>query len=637
MAVLGQNGMVTGSQTVTIRPLSVGMVTEGSSVLTKAGAMAKIAGFDVTETGLSRVGGFVPVTSIPVATLFDDNQANVLRRLHEVPKDFALLVLDNGDTRMVVITNKMLYWFEDSLFKPVWWNKKYTVTGYDGTGSDGIIRVAGNEIVDSFLDDSCWISFDGAWSIYKVKSVAYESGPGETVITIWGKPASAPTEFYVAKPLGGQHIDWCTARNAMWIVDGVTPAVMRYDGTWLKPMKVVDPDTGVQTMRGAKRIGYYRERLYWGDVQDGSEGTLRVHQRVRWSEVLGWSNTSEVIPSGAENYQDLVNGYGPIEKILGYEELLMVFATDMVYYGRQTSLTGLPYALVPMQTGNVSAVGPNAVVGLMGGVVFVGQDDVYVVSLDQGYPTFQKIASPVANSIFPLKFPKSVTVKTDPTNSRIVIGIPEESDTYFSKMWFWNWRTKGWSMEEDVKPLVISSVAFTDQLRYSEMESGWSYENSPYSTFSYDALQATPGDVGIYIIDQNYGLYKYVRDQSTHAWIGKGITPVRVEVETEDYDFDEPDIEKTWLSLGVRIQKPIEFVGDLSVSTNGGETWRPLGKLIFTENDTEDSISFRLTSSRARFRIQGYSDVAGLTILEMTIRVKLRGAEYQRNTLRIGR
>lgn len=637
MAVLGQNGIVTGSQTIAIRPLSVGMVTEGSSVLAKMGAMKKIAGFDVVEAGLQRIGGFVPVTTVPIAMLFDNEQSDTTRRLNETPKDFLLLVLADGDTRTVVLTNRMLYWFEGSEFKPVWWNKTYEVTGYDGGGTNALIRIAGNEIIGSLLDDGCWITFDNGATLFQVLSVSYESGPGETVVTIKGKPDITPTEFLVAKPLSGLHIDWCTARNALWLVDGVTPAVMRYDGTWLMPLKVEDPDTGSRTMMGAKRIGYYRERLYWGDVQDGSTGTLRVHQRIRWSEVLGWSATSGNIPSGAENYQDLVNGYGPIERVVGYEELLMVFTTDMIYYGRQTSLPGLPYALVPMQTGNISVVGPLAVIGFMGGVVFIGQDDVYLVTLDQGYPILQKIASPVANEMFPLKYPKATVVRADPLNSRIVIGIAGEGETYFDRLWFWNWRTKGWSVEEDVQLTVITTVAFTDQLRYSEMDESWTYEESPYGNMTYAALQAIPGDIGLYAVDRNRYLYKYVMTAAMHEWGTEGATPIQVEIETEDYDFDEPDTDKTWLSVGVRLKEPVEFVGTLEASTDSGRTWRTLGKLLFSEDDAEDSIAFRLTSSKVRFRIRGKSDVYGLTVIEITMRVKLRGAESQRNTLRIGR
>ena len=55
MAALGSPNQFVGSQVIPIRPLSVGMVTEGSDVLLKAGAMVNLEGFDVVERGLRRV------------------------------------------------------------------------------------------------------------------------------------------------------------------------------------------------------------------------------------------------------------------------------------------------------------------------------------------------------------------------------------------------------------------------------------------------------------------------------------------------------------------------------------------------------------------------------------------------------
>lgn len=83
---------------------------------------------------------------------------------------------------------------------------------------------------------------------------------------------------------------------------GVSPCVFRYDGTWLCPIQVQESSTdATRTMYGAKYITHFRDRLYFGNVQDRSRNAKGT-STVRWTEVLGWGLTNDFVESPAINY-----------------------------------------------------------------------------------------------------------------------------------------------------------------------------------------------------------------------------------------------------------------------------------------------------------------------------------------------
>ena len=650
MAALGSPNQFVGSQVIPIRPLSVGMVTEGSDVLLKAGAMVNLEGFDVVERGLRRVGGFIQQYGEPIPLLFGDDQIDADRRRGEVPIDFFSLTLATGDTRAIVLTNRLLYVFDPSSgYAPVYWKKVFTVSGYDDSGTDAVINIAGDEVTDSMLAAGDWLLLNSSTKLYKIETVVYTAGTDTTNITIKGKPTTAPTTFKVLKAFVGRESDvvgWCLGRNAAWFVDGVSPCVFRYDGTWLCPIRVQESSTdATRTMYGAKYITHFRDRLYFGDVQDGSAGTLKAHQRIRWTEVLGWGLTNDFVESPAINYQDLAGKIGGIVGIIGLEELLFAFTTDAVFYGQQTSLEGLPYAFVELQTGGVSVVGPNAYGGLLGSLIFVGQDDVYTIGLDQGYPVFGKIGTPIANELFPFAHPTKVTVSVDPLNSRVIVGVPTLSPDAIDDLWIWNYRTKGWSKETDIRLRTLTTSAFANQFRFSEIDPTWEFDSSPISGLSFDSLMRVPGFAELHAFDTNNYLLKYEADALGHSvFIGgvKTLVPIAVEIETPDYDFDMPDDDKTFLAFGMRIRDTAERTEtirlSLEASGNHGTTWRSLGTLTFPPGDTEDKLAFRFTAGTVRFRVRsGVLAVEGpsWTVLEITLKVKVRGFEAERGTSRV--
>jgi hypothetical protein len=146
------------------------------------------------------------------------------------------------------------------------------------------------------------------------------------------------------------------------------------------------------------------------------------------------------------------------------------------------------------------------------------------------------------------------------------------------------------------------------------------------------SINDLPGVIDSFI-GQSSGVV-VVAFKETTLWqlssVGSNETPWVVE--SQDFDLDRPDDTKTFLMFGARVKCTGAVKFALQASTNYGVTWRSLGNLDFSSTDSEDSINFRLTGSTVRFRLTslGSEDVA--TLLEITMRVKVRtDREFQRS------
>jgi len=355
-----------------------------------------------------------------------------------------------------------------------------------------------------------------------------------------------------------------------------------------------------------------------------------------------------------DSYVDLDYRTGEIQKIFGADTLLLVFTKDTIYYGQQSNLVGLPYAFYQLQTGHVSAVGPKAIATLLGGCIFVGPDDVYYITMTDAGPTIERIGTNVANVMLrsrvdPVNLTKT-TVKVDAKNSCVVVGM---GLTDLTKVWVWNYKTKGWSVvsartDTDGYSLVaLASSNYAEQLTVHEfgaLESpAATFDGTAYKTWAMNSFIATVQGVDIFGFSTDGYFYKFSADTTGNAFV-PGAQAIQTELITQDLDFDRPDDNKTFTELSVRLDDDFELttVPRATVitmvvqgSTDYGRTWRSLGQLVFGINDVEDKLCFRLTGTTARFKLTSSTVVLPYTILELGLRVKTRtDREAQRGTAR---
>lgn len=657
MASGGMNFSPNAPQTLALRPLVNGMITEGHSSLAPPTSFKEVKGFDVTLSGLRRTGGFIPISTDPITLLFDNGQSVADRQLSERVEDFTVLVQTDGTPVGLAITNRLLYTYDGSTgFLPVPWSAaSYTIESPIPPTPPAVdVKIVVNgDITGVDIESGDWIQLDTdtTATLWKIKAIDYDvTTPGDTTITLDGGPGTVTaTTFKIFKPfktVQGSYVGWTTAggvssKNGIYLVDGITTYVFKYTDEYMTSMKLVTVSGGAtRSMFTAKTITYFKERLWFGNtVEPDGGGTLKPLTRIRWTDVLNW----DVSPLG--NYSDQDYRSGPIQRLIGADTILLAFTSDAIYYGRQSNLVGLPYAFYQLQTGNVSIAGPKAATGLLGGCLFVGPDDVYTIFMTEAGPTLERVGLSVANRLIGgAKELDMTTVKVDPLESRVVVAT-SEGGQYLDRLWFWNYKTKGWSflgadLNTDGFTLqAISGANYVDQLLIDELDGSWDFDTNPYAGLAFDALLRTSLGVDVFAFDENGYLYKFDPSVSNHSIHGLTV-PVKTSLVTQDLDFDRPDDTKTFTELGLRMddQMPDRSAAvSLLVegSTDRGRSWRTLGTARFAVGDDEDKINFRLTGSAVRFRITSSDVVEPWTLLEMTLRARARtDREPQRGTAR---
>lgn len=649
MAVLGAGTIPASPTTLGLRPLTGGMATEGHSSTLPPGSFRKVQGFDVTMKGPKRIGGWDKMTNDQVDLFFTDGTEKI--------QDFGVLVTTSGVPKATIVTNRMLYQFDNSTgFVPVPWGNSvlstatFTMASFTA-GTDDVFTFTGDIETANKVKVGDWIKVlvSTVPEYLQIKTISFAT-PTATITMDGSFTGSAIDSLVVSvyKPFqtpDNEITDFAIGRNTMYLVDGTTLWVFKYNGTYLTFVTMVDPDTAAVTMLTAKTIAYFRDRLYFGQITE-SDSTIR--QRVRWTEVLTWNEI------GVDSYIDLDYRTGEIQKVFGADTLLLVFTRDAVYYGQQSNLVGLPQAFYQLQTGQVSAISQKAIGTLLGGCVFVGPDDVYFIVMTDAGPTINRIGTNVANVMLrsqsePITFEKTV-VKINPKESNVLVATGQ---TNLTKIWIWNYKTKGWSMvsadlgTDGYSLTALAAANYVDQMTLDELTAlespAASFDGTAYGAWSMDSFIAAISGVDVFGFSTDGYFYKYVPTSSANA-LGTGSNAIRAELVTQDFDFDRPDDIKTFTELTVRLDddfetslNPRSAVITMTVqgSTDYGRTWKSLGTLTFGTTDVEDKLNFRLTGTTARFKLTSSTIVEPYTILELGLRVKTRtDREAQRGTAR---
>lgn len=628
----------------TFRPMNKGMITSQTTVAMPDGSFLDLRGLDVTTKGLRRIGGWRAV---------DGNGHYLLDRMglpnEERIEDMTQVALATGEKINVVFTNRFMYKFDLDLgFSLIPYARDYTIATVS-VATNTTLTFTGDFQADYLeANDRVLVgatayagSLSGISSLLR-KVLSVSVSPTTLTLIIEGTFPSTPVpgnKLNVFKPFRADEdrfVDFTHARNMLYMVDGNTPLVFKFGGGAFLQPHIITNDLGVRTVMGARTITYFGNRLYFGDVieYDPSVSSFFFGQRVRWTEVL------ELNISKSANYQDLVRTTGKITKILGLGSLLVCYVTDGMYYGRATSLTSLPYAFTLIETGMVTAIGMKAVCSYFAGQAFVGQDNVYFVGADASVSPF---GTPIAETLIDeINNPAFTYLKMDLENSRLIVAVNRETGNKITRFWFYNYRSKAWSRAR-VDLFAPSVLSLSDRLYYNELGPE-TYETSPYRFASYYSLMFQDTLAQLSGFNSRGWLLLYDRTAANDRVLDMSdvstTTPIGVEIVTPDFDFDDPDVNKTALRLGFKISEPAtssrseQIRYKTEVSIDRGRTWRLLGTLVIRPGYDEDALTFRVTGSTIRFRLTS-GVVADTTdqfnvpydISEITLRLRERSVE----------
>jgi len=639
----------TSPTSFSFRPLSTGMVTSETTMAMPNGSFLEVNGYDMTTRGPKKHGAWRPdlinlSTGLPIQLV----SADPTERIEALTQ----LTLADGTTSELAVTNRALYTVDEVFgYTRLNWMQPYDVTSIS-QGAIYTTIVTTGDFNEHYLDTSDRIIFDNIE--YPISSLIVTAT--EMTLAFAALPSiTGVTEYQIYKPFmanDAQFIDFATARFKMFFVDGTTRMIWSYDGVlnadgnyYVQP-HIIKGNADERTVMGARSITFFNERLYFGgiledEVDDQSNHTYTTHMnRIRWTEVLNHASCF------AGSYQDLTRTTGSVTKVSGMGSLIMAYMTDGIYYGRNTNLTSIPYMFSFIETAGVTALGMKAVSPYFDGQVFLGVDNLYFVTADAQITALGQNVSDTLKEH--TQVPHMSVVTIDAERSRILVGT-SNLDNVCDTMFFFNYNSKGWSINTSlqfVAPLFMTNNVY---LYYSMIPAADEYATSSLAFKTFKSLDQHGIGKKFYCFMNGYFMC-YEDEQALNQLLIGGVvteTDNPATLITPDFDFNDPDANKTALRVSLKITETDRAARTESIyfnvhgSRDRGLTWKHLGRMRIKPNLDEDALNFRLMGSTLRFRFTTGSTVEGTstnvlpyTISEVILSIRENSVEAQRDNSR---
>ena len=510
------------------------------------------------------------------------------------------------------------------------WDSKflYAASGSGFTGVYSSYSVGTAKTSGTLLVATATAAFTSAASDLKVGDiVAVGAGASLEMIAVAGLTstnvitlASTPTLTHLAGSAyavrrsfaasAPEYVDAVEVDNKIVMTDRVRP-LQAYNGANFGVY-----DASLTFFAGC--VAYHADRLWAGRITDD----LGVHnQRVMWSSILDRTDFGIV---GVEQFVDRPYAPGALLRLVPLGPYLVAYYEDAIDFGRPTQIAGddLPISFADrLQTGGIGLIGPRAITPWLDGHFFVGQDDIYYLGLSGG---FERIGLPVIErTIRRCLFPGSIWVVPDVTRNRIVFGFPESTPD-ITKLWSFNYLTKAWSFEDAQISSMGAIWGLGGTISALDALSG--------TISGLDSISGSIAGLGNSIPTKEL----IIGDPSGYVWrtsddvaLDKDGNPIRVVLETGDFDFNEPDKVKSGYRVSLKIDRTLSddvaFV--VEGSTNEGVSWTTLGMLTISAGRDEAYVNFALTGSTLRFRFTSVSEVPTYVVLEYVVRLRGRGLQ----------
>lgn len=643
------NSIPVQPEVIALRPLNKGMITNSPTQLVDKCAGIRIEGLDVKVNGLRSSPEFSPVNP-----KVGDSFGRIHLAVGEYVENLSAFYMSSGEKQVVALTNKYLYRTTDL---STWSKVPFAKIAYNNltiTKSDPYTIITSTD--GAFLTDKLLVGMlvhfaDGIeGEIYdipdmntiRVSGIATNSTGAEQSINIY-EPFRVELPFIV---------HWCTDGEVIFLSDGTTRGIRYYDGTVIKTLPCVytNPTTSEDTpiFSGAQAIAYIENRLVCCGVGEAS-GTFRV----RWSDAF---DPGQFKP---ESYADLTGVHGRFICITQFDEYPVIFTEDSVYFGSPYAYNindAPPWVFKLLETGGMSIVGPFAYAKVTDGLIYAARDDFRMISslkrTEKGDFSVSALGCPILKETLrnPRVLPNlaSTRLLMDSSNDRLIIGLSRTRATSIDFFAYLHRASQAWSIGEtsigaisclcDISMLLGKTWGDLSGVTWASLLAGnttWYSLLAPYG-ISYVTAFDTRGIP--YLMLQDSGCAQLVSGDFS----GTSFVPHRIVYETGDFDFDEPDSNKTAYKLAIRLGN-VEYTRTQGLnflvegSSDKGRTYKNLGVLRIDTDEDEDEVHFRLNGTNLRFRISTTFEASSITTMfpieieELTLRVKLCDRQVSRN------
>lgn len=610
-------------KTFSVRPLTKGMVRNLPTALLPDGAAFDLAEAHLYSEGLERRDGykfaFQAAEGVPVKVNFVFSD--------EVVQDYMSYWTTAGSKQLLCLTNRVLYLKTADVWEPVHWCRAYTVSSLvSATITDS---TGGRNFTTDFVVAGMYAQ------LYNTVTSAYEYYRIDTVNTASLVLASAPagtysSTFYVIKRFTAENpfiVDWVTTPTRIYYTDGYATGVDYWNGTFLNKLNIKN-SSSADVVLGARTIDYIGDRLFLGYCTD--VGPEIVRNRIRWSTALNDARFED------DAYQDLADFGGEIIKLKVLGQFNICYLSDGVAFGRQSNLASLPYVFNKVETGSIGVVGPRAVTGYLDMHFYVGVDDIYSLAGDL---VPKRLGTAVNKVSLQTAQVKSLTLaRIDPQHRRVLFGFALDQNLRIDTYYAFYYETQAWARHARAWAAISAVPAATIPVLGDYPSTDW--DGFPGKTFA--SFGGDVAETSVYYADFlgfTYQSDDTLEHDETPVTVGDtyeiGSTPITFVFESKDFDFEDPDLNKSLIRLGVRITdntalRTIPIMMTALGSTDRGRTWKSLGTLNFRTDDDEAKLNFRLTGPTIRYRLTSSSEVPPYRVEEHTLRLRSRGLEGQR-------
>ena len=316
-------------------------------------------------------------------------------------------------------------------------------------------------------------------------------------------------------------------------------------------------------------------------------------------------------------------------------QFLIIYFPDAIYIGQPSGDPSLPYVFDAVNTAALGLLGTRAISEWQNGHIFFSKHGLHWLG-SQGQ--LQDVPCPIWS-----EFRDEITrtdkyiIKTAGDQDDLYISIPD-GNTAVGKIFYYNTLDQAWSYWETSGDCLalstpIATLAWNNGSDEFELPDGTvidSWDGTVGTGFA-DAGIQTWADMARFtnpltvVLFRGGKLYALSEVHATDAWTATGTS---FTLETGDFDFNEPDMVKTFHRFRMRTSCADDdgHAVTISRSLDGGRTWTVVDNFT-VRNEDEGWRHFRVTGAEPRFRLTGYANTLPYDVVDMTFRVRGRGLE----------
>jgi len=587
------------SKIIAIRPLNKGIIKNVSENSLPVGGLLDAQNCVVDEKGIRKRRGF---------TYFPNSSSVVA---YPPIMGLATFWKPDGTQISVVWDSKFIYRILPTSFLAVYDTYAIGTCSSSGTTVTGVGSLWVTAASDVQAGDIFVLDADGSGD--GPEEIEISSITNDTELELVSTPVGTfgvGSDYEIRRAFkvkNNKQIDFVTLTDKIVFTDG-TRTLRSYDGTTFGEFSSDIVEIG-------DCLAYHRDRLWMGRITSSS---IVYRTRMIWTSTV---DLGDFTPSASDLSIDRPYQVGEIIALKPLGDFLAVYYSDRIDLFRPTNVSGnfLPLAPVKLETGNVGLVGLKAVTSYLDGHFFIGQDDIYYLGVSKGLIPMQ---SPVRDDLYTNRDELwNAWAITDPINEVIRFGIPNVSGLTY-KIWNYNYKSKAWSYSI-FSTNFLSFTNIIQDITWDEAVGTW--DTNTYG--SWDDTKLDSGGGTVYVSKSNNLLRLSSSDLLDYS-----TDDVAFVVETGDMDFEIIDTDKTFVRLSLKLSKvPVASFPSFVVygSVDEGTTYKTLGTLIVPSSRSEGYIDFRITGSTCRFKITNSINAASFVIVEIGLKVILRGQEVR--------